>query len=302
VIYSGQGLNLVYLLEQMPVYPKFYSKFIGLRNKVIVELNKRFEEFGSDKSTSDITRINKTPGTTNYKTGQKTAIIDYDNIDWNNLLRYKITDLAYELDLNKEAHANKKAKPLIKKTSTHDSLYTKDTLNQARAHDIWSIVEKRNEKQHIGFRYKSLFIYGIHLAKTNMCKEHLYDAMHNMNDLESMRLDSKEFESTYEKAIIYSYLNYKNETIIAFLNITDEEMKDLKTIISRHQKNERVKTIRMTQRRNSLGHTQREQAKIDKLNFIAELLEKGYSRTQIMPQTGLSESQVKRYIREIRLL
>ncbi|MBY6815382.1 DNA-binding response regulator, partial [Clostridium botulinum] len=70
--------------------------------------------------------------------------------------------------------------------------------------------------------------------------------------------------------------NYKNETLIEKLNLIDEEMIKLETIISKKEikrrNNERTKESQKVKRRNKEGLTKRQQDKLNKENKIKELI------------------------------
>ena len=80
--------------------------------------------------------------------------------------------------------------------------------------------------------------------------------------------------------------NYKNETLIELLCITKEEMRELRTIIDRDETkrrtnirtNEHNKEKFKKQRRNKQGLTLREQKKLERINEIKKLLNKGLTQ------------------------
>ncbi|WP_242978477.1 hypothetical protein [Clostridium tetani] len=90
--------------------------------------------------------------------------------------------------------------------------------------------------------------------------------------------------------------NYKNKTLIKLLNITEEEMKVLETIIDnkevKRRTNIRVKKYNKDKRRNELGLTKRQQEKEKKEKQIQELLLKGVNKTQIAREIGISRQKL----------
>ncbi|MCW6108686.1 DNA-binding response regulator, partial [Clostridium sporogenes] len=92
--------------------------------------------------------------------------------------------------------------------------------------------------------------------------------------------------------------NYKNDTLIEKLNITDEEMKIFETIISkkevRRRDNQKNKIRQKAKRRNEKGLTKRQQEKLNKESKIKELIKKGYNKAEIARELNLNKSTITR--------
>ena len=97
---------------------------------------------------------------------------------------------------------------------------------------------------------------------------------------------------------------YKNETLIERLDITEEEQKHLKTIISRKEKYRRNKDYALeyqkqyekAKRRNEEGLTSREQQKKDTIAKIKELKTQGLNNTKIAEALNISRVYVSKVI------
>lgn len=100
---------------------------------------------------------------------------------------------------------------------------------------------------------------------------------------------------------------YTNKKIIDDLGITNEEMTDLKTIITKKEKNYRYKPVRneknknamKKKRRNEFGRTTRDQQKHEKMIKIYEMINKGYTQKDISIACGCSTGLVSRYKKEL---
>lgn len=296
-ISTGNGISLVFLLEQLPVRVKFFKGNINLRKLVIEKLNRRFMEYGSDFRTSDIARVNKIPGTYNYKTGNLVEILDYEYLDWNNLKRYDLRELAEELGIERITKKKKRNKS-GRKVSNLFNMYT---LNYYRAQDIKHILTTRINV--VGIRQIGLLLYAIHHMNAFEDTDRLEEDLLLLNLSMSKPLHEKE---VYKKILKHikkgRTYNFKNETIIDWLDIQEDEMEDLKTIISKHNRKNRQLKRERADRRNINGLTSREQFKADNLKIVSELLNKGYRQKDIVIKTGLTKGTVSKYAKELKTL
>ncbi|MCY6371237.1 helix-turn-helix domain-containing protein [Clostridium ganghwense] len=81
-------------------------------------------------------------------------------------------------------------------------------------------------------------------------------------------------------------------------------MKELKTIISdkevKRRTNIRTSNHHKKKRRNEKGLTKREQEKLEKLNIVKQLKDKGYKQKEIAKEIGVSIRMVKVYYKEVK--
>ncbi len=108
--------------------------------------------------------------------------------------------------------------------------------------------------------------------------------------------DKKENKSGYK----YKGYNYKNTTLIRLLNIIEEEMRILKTIINTKEIKRRDQVYQKVKRRNDEGLTKREKAKLEKLEFIKELIKKELTQKEIANELGIGERMIRKYIKQIK--
>ena len=81
----------------------------------------------------------------------------------------------------------------------------------------------------------------------------------------------------------YEYFDvyiFRNDTIIKYLDITEQEQKSLKTIIAKREKYDR-KNARRTPR-NKAGLTKKQQEKADRKRKIQELKAQGYKQKDVI--------------------
>uniref|UniRef100_UPI0035A152C5 helix-turn-helix domain-containing protein n=1 Tax=Clostridium sp. TaxID=1506 RepID=UPI0035A152C5 len=88
---------------------------------------------------------------------------------------------------------------------------------------------------------------------------------------------------------------YKNQTLIERLDITLDEQKHMKSIISEEEKYRRNNIKRKNNRRNEEGLTNREQQKVKKEQLIKDLIKKGFNKSQVAKELGVNRSTITRH-------
>ena len=88
--------------------------------------------------------------------------------------------------------------------------------------------------------------------------------------------------------------------LIKMLGITEDEMKELKTIISKKVKYERDNENKRKKRRNDEGLTPKQKEKKDRQEKILNLAEQGLSIMEIVKETGLSRFIISRDIKYLK--
>lgn len=94
--------------------------------------------------------------------------------------------------------------------------------------------------------------------------------------------------------------NYTNARLIKMLGITEDEMKEMKTIISKKVKYERDNENKRKKRRNDEGLTPKQKEKKDRQEKILNLAEQGLSIMEIVKETGLSRFIISRDIKYLK--
>ena len=94
--------------------------------------------------------------------------------------------------------------------------------------------------------------------------------------------------------------NYTNAKLIKMLGITEDEMKEMKTIISKKVKLERNNKRRQKNRRDEEGLTPKQKEKKERQDIILRLADNGKTITEIVKETGLSRFTVSRDIKYLK--
>ncbi|GIM32243.1 transcriptional regulator KorA [Paraclostridium bifermentans] len=290
LIDSGRGLYYIVLIKPVPsmALPLWYAVQRYLFNTL--------KEFGADANALDPTRVLRIVGTMNSKSGTSAKVLDeYD-------YEYSLREIQ-EGYLPEISPKKTKSKGRPKKMV---SLFTEYSLYYARLMDISKICELRNYDVE-GHREVILFLYRYYSACFTEDSE---EALRRASELNSMFTkplpknevirDTKSATKAYENKL-YKYTNAK---LIQILDITLDEQKYLRAIISGKEKYRRSaeeqKAKKKAKRRNENGLTKREQSKIDNINVVKELYDKGYKQVQIVRELGLSKGRVSQIIKELK--
>lgn len=290
LIDSGRGLYYIVLIKPVPsmALPLWYAVQRYLFNTL--------KEFGADANALDPTRVLRIVGTMNSKSGTSVKVLDeYD-------YEYSLREIQ-EGYLPEISPKKTKSKGRPKKMV---SLFTEYSLYYARLVDISKICELRNYDVE-GHREVILFLYRYYSACfTEDAEEALRRAL-ELNSMFTKPLpknevirDTKSATKAYENKL-YKYTNTK---LIQILDITLYEQQYLRTIISGKEKYRRSaeeqKEKKKAKRRNENGFTKREQSRIDNINVVKELYDKGYKQVQIVKELGLSKGRVSQIIKELK--
>ncbi|MBW9150386.1 DNA-binding response regulator [Clostridium sp. CM028] len=125
-------------------------------------------------------------------------------------------------------------------------------------------------------------------------------------DEQQLKIEAQENTDKKKNRTGYKYkgYNYKNTTLIRLLNIIEEEMKLLKTIINtkevKRRNNEYNKVKRKGKRRDENGLSKRELENLNKTIAVKELKDKGLSQNEIAKKLNIGIATVKRCYRKIK--
>ncbi|MDK2564263.1 hypothetical protein QOZ84_11940 [Romboutsia sedimentorum] len=108
--------------------------------------------------------------------------------------------------------------------------------------------------------------------------------------LTNLHKDSEGYITIASKNPNYSQWHYKKDDL---LQRSDEIISNINTYVSQN-------TFYRPQRRIENGLTKREQDRLDKINAVKELSEKGYKQVQIVKELGLTKGRVSQIIKEIK--
>ena len=277
---SGRGIYYIILIDEN-------KKKLPEWQTIEKFLFSKMEWLGADAKCLDATRVLRVVDSVNSRNNQRVTILDHYDYDYS--IDEILENYIPEIPRAKKAKKKKKGRP--KKIV---SLYNLYTLYNSRIKDIEKLCRIRNYNMN-GYRETTLFLYRYF---SNVYHDDEEDALYNALELnkkfteplnEMELIQDTESASRYYKDIKYKYSNAK---LIELLDITEEEQKQLSTIISTKEKYRRNNLRRYRERRNDEGKTEKE-IEIDKrLIKIKELKQKKYTNKEIAEMLGITERTV----------
>ena len=280
IIDSGRGLYLIWLIKKVP------SMALPLWKAVEEYFYRSLKEFGADRQALDATRILRIPGSINSKTHTEVKIID--NYDYLYDLREIQNEYMPELSENAPIRRGRPKKVKY--------IYRERSLYYARIQDLIKLCELR-EYNLKGHRELILFLYRYYLCYfTEDIEKSLNDTL-ELNNMFKQPLREKEvLSSTKSAETVFKDQNkdykYKNETLINLLEISDEEQKEMKTIISKEEYKRRDREYQKKKYKEELetqGKLTAEKKILQRRIKIKDLLAKGLKQKEIYLQLNISK-------------
>lgn len=306
ILFTGRGFQLFFKIDDLP------KQGLGLwqmvQNEIIEKMKDfNYSNFNVDTACNDVTRVLRAVDTLNTKSNIKSYCIELNNNS------YRLNELIEDYFPNLKIINKPKSK---KKNYTSNerniyNLYTIHNLHYARLQDIVKLQEIRNyegracrEKMCFLYRYYSiLFSHDKEkaLRDTLDFNNNFIKPLKERNVKSQTRSAEKAFEEwlTGESKGIYKRggYNYSNKSLIKFLRISEEEQKQLLTIISREEKNRRRNLKDRAKRRDELGLTKKQRELHNLREKIINLKEKNYNNSQIAKILNINRSKVIRLLK-----
>lgn len=321
VVDSGHGLYLIWRLEARPVYAE---KFIKLWDKVEHAIADRFEKAFKDLfavacgivdyASLDSTRVLRIPGTVNPKHGEKVLCQVLEQSDQ----IYTLFEFADEvLPLTHSEFAQKMKQDARQKREYKQSTVKfkyagfEQKLLAQRAGDISKLVKLRKGNL-IGRREVLLFLVANTLGQITELDQ-VRQAIHQLNGQFVAALPACELRSieTETELLIRESANpkskrdwykYKNQTIVKLLKITDDEAKEMATLVTENEKKRRVK-LRRTElakdRKQERGRVRaiKSQVTEERNAQVKRLKKSGFTNSEIAKKLGIHRNTIRNILK-----
>jgi hypothetical protein len=319
VVETGRGMHLYWLIEPLP--PDKLPLWQLTQDFLLDALSDITDYFPQEKVTvdkrvRDATRLLRLPGTLNTKTNTVVKLYQYD------IERYSIEEILAEyfsdIDYTKILRTNQVRKEKSSKNNNKSKLnvsklFNAYTLHYSRLLDIAKLQELRDgycrvdgelvttgQRELMCFLYRYYSCLFLHdeeeaLRQTLEFNKRFVEPLSENEVISATKSAEKAFKEWQETG--KRKYNYRNSTLIELLEITEEEQKHLKTIISTNEKYRR-KNKKGGGRREEMktGMTTRERQKLETVKQVKELNQQGLKQTQIAKKLGITQSTVSRIL------
>lgn len=311
IVDSGRGIHVYWRIKNAPY--QALNTWQELQDLFYTKL----KPLGADIRATDGARILRLPNTINSRNNVECRVM------WQaDKLEYSMYDL-------REEYLHEKYKKSIARINKTDrkvvanAFFNSYSLHITRAEDLETLVKLRNGNMN-GSRNMALHCYaywkGIYIRDI----EKLTKIVEEFNNSFSKPLKDSEVRAVlrcipkaidkfleYEQGIRCG-LNkrvtkgmkdkggywYKNETLIERLDITEQEQRELKTIIGTRVKYDRKNEKRNKARRNENGLTNKQQEIVDLKVEILKLKEEGLSLRAIAKQLNKSLGSIQNILKK----
>lgn len=314
VVASGRGAHVYWRIKHAPY------QALSTWQELEDYLYKQLKHLGADKKATDAARVLRLPDTINSRNNAECKVMIL-----NDKVTYSMYDLREEyLKWKPKAFKEVEVENKINNKKVKSKVlqfFTSYTLHIARAEDILTLCKLRNYKV-TGYRNMILHCYAYWLGVTHRNQKELSELVYELNKKFTESLKQNEVDAILRcvPKVIEKFLDYeqglrsgevkrvskrmrdkggywyKNETLIERLDITLEEQKYLKTIISTEVKYTRNNKRRREARRNENGLTRKQQELQDFKYKILELKAKGLNNTQIAKILECDRKKVSRLV------
>ena len=327
MIDSGRGIQIKWYHDQLP------KKALARWDAVQRHLVNHFEHLGGDHNAKDVSRVLRVVNTVNQKSGITAEMIYVNNrFDIDEPVKYSFNELAAAvipqklptdeqmLDLSDPDRKKKKAS--VSKINAFRLGFSVNSLNWTRLCDLQKLIRLRGGDVGEGMREPMAFylcnFYALRYYKElgtrplddwnefrglcleaapHWCAQKIRDKTSNIYNLtRSMaRGETVEFNGV-EYPPLYTP---KNVTLIELFQITDDELRQMATILSPDEKRRRDAKRKELNRREA-GMKERKEYEAEsqaKKEQALKLREKGMSIRAIAAEIGVGKSQVQRYLK-----
>lgn len=319
VVASGRGAHVYWRIKHAPY------QALSTWQELEDHLYKQLKHLGADKKATDAARVLRLPDTINSRNNEECKVMIL-----NDKITYSMYDLREEylkwkpkafrvVEVENKVN-NKKVKSKVLQ------FFTSYTLHIARAEDILTLCKLRKYKV-TGYRNMILHCYAYWIGVTTRESSKLAEAVNELNNSFTESLKQNEVDAIlrcvpkaiekfldYEQGLRSGEVKrvskgmrdkggywYKNETLIERLDITLEEQKYLKTIISTEVKYDRRRVKdredKKERRRNEQGLTPKQQEMKELKVKVLELKEKGLSIRKIAQILDKSKGTIENILK-----
>lgn len=315
IVFSGRGLQVKWLYDR-PIPRKALPRWDAVQK----ELVRKFAQYGADQNAKDAARILRFEGTLNTKSGKYVHVVHKELDGTGEIVRYGFDNFAdIVLPFTREQIRQKKAERQHKQATIRtkrSSGFTIQTLHKTRVEDFRTLAKLRGGIKE-GHREVFLFDLLCSLVLSGECTDKtLFANAQTLAEECCVNFSVNKTSLTTLITRVQLHLNgetvefngrevtpvytFKTETLIERHDITPNEQKHLKTLISSSVKHQRAQKARIEKRRANGVLTRKDYENRSKARQerARALFAEGMSKAEIARLMGLSRSTITRYLHD----
>lgn len=295
IVRTGGGYHLYWRIESIVSNSEVIR---ATWSKTEQEIVKRLTYYGADPGAADIARVLRLPETKNWKymTRPKVEVI-YVN-ERNLYTMREIREILFPnskpyVKYENQKKAERKSKKQAAKIYLMNNAYN---LNKTRMADLYRLIELRGNNPQ-GQRARIMYFAALVHAHADF-ETDVEDVLWEINDMFNDPLPQGQMKAhiKYARKPELKERMRTNDFFIKWLQITEDEQRELKTIISKKEKRRRQavkkrKQYEPTMKRNQTAKERRDER-------VLALRSEGYTHKEIARKTGISISTITRIIRK----
>ena len=239
VVFSGRGLHLMWFLtgDRTQAFPHNRQIF----DRCQLALCQIFKNEAADPAARNASRFLRLPGSINGKNGKAVTIIGGSRDEFS--LEELANSLAVPIAQDKAGRAHQQQKKKSKKTGGNSrsgqQLFSIKSLNSYRAKDLEKLNSLRRGFRE-GHRHFALLYYITALRGLGVKPSELHDRAEAFNGAFEEPFPPSQVETQIRSVLTFNKPKHpRNFTVLCNLAITGGEQKELRTIISNHEKENR---------------------------------------------------------------
>lgn len=267
VTLSGRGIWLFYRIADSNNISK--KKWRELQRGVFNKIKAKYQV--ADSKVVDLARYTRLVGSTNSKSGNISQIKILNDYNYTS----NAIATSYSIDLvQRQLKITSKPK-VIKLVAKHEKYRNNFSLNNARLGDLKHLIHLRSASIE-GHRNTLLHIAStcMYNLDNSLSEEELYNKLEELNNSFLEPIKSSELRAMTRSVIAKKY-KYTNAKIIEKLDITEEEQRQLQTIISKEEadnrQRERSRLYRENKRRANGIMTIEERREKEQLKLMTDI-------------------------------
>lgn len=290
---SGRGLYVIYAFKhcsksRMKLYQAIYKRFVEL-----------LSPYGMDAAATNVTQVIRIPGTCNSRSMSVVEILDFNDT------QYELTDLTSIL---KFSHQETKKYLKQKQDIRNQKIIVSGADNRVRyskrkqqfekmLNDFKKLILMRNNSDEVeGYREYLLYLVRQRATWSGQTIDESIQTALSINDLLSCPLDVKDVEQQCKPSKLNRCCSIK--TMIAKLNITNEEQKEMIILKSKRLKDSLYS--KRSKKHKLLNRTKKEIEMLNRRTKVFHLKNAGIKNKDISDILEVNKSTITKDLRYIK--